>query len=115
MIGFESKSTPDLMTQPGSGDADQDAPVDRRASRRHRQCQHHHPAHLGTGRTELTITLYQEPTITFPEWRIGDWVTFGDDPFYSGKMYLQRRIIGYSVTVVPDLEATTATSRSPWS
>ena len=56
--------------------------------------------------TELSITLYQDPTTTFPEWGIGDWVTFAiEDPFYGGKMYLQRRIIGYTVTVVPDHES----------
>jgi hypothetical protein len=56
--------------------------------------------------TDLSITLYQDPTTTFPDWSIGDWVTFAiEDPFYGGKMYLQRRIIGYSVTVVPDQES----------
>lgn len=56
--------------------------------------------------TDLTITLYQDPTTTFPPWRLGDWVTFAiEDPFYGGRMYLKRRIIGYTVTVVPDHES----------
>ena len=56
--------------------------------------------------TDLSITLYQDPTTSFPPWGIGDWVTFAiEDPFYGGKMYLKRRIIGYSVTVVPDHES----------
>jgi hypothetical protein len=55
--------------------------------------------------TDLTITLYTDPSIPFPDWGIGDWATFViEDPFYGGTMYLQRRIIGYSVTVVPDQE-----------
>jgi hypothetical protein len=55
--------------------------------------------------TDLTITLYQNPMVTFPTWKLGDWVTFAiQDPFYGGTMYLQRRIIGYSVSVIPDME-----------
>lgn len=56
--------------------------------------------------TDLSITLYVDPTTAFPAWKLGDWVTFAiEDPFYGGKMYLKRRIIGYSVTVVPDHES----------
>lgn len=56
--------------------------------------------------TDLSVTLYQDPTTTFPEWNLGDWVTFAiSDPFYGGTMYLQRRIIGYSVQVIPDMES----------
>jgi hypothetical protein len=56
--------------------------------------------------TDLSITLYTDPTTPFPDWGIGDWATFAiEDPFYGGKMYLQRRIIGYSVTVVPEQES----------
>jgi hypothetical protein len=55
--------------------------------------------------TDLMITLYTDPTTPFPDWGIGDWATFAiEDPFYGGKMYLQRRIMGYSVTVVPEQE-----------
>jgi hypothetical protein len=55
--------------------------------------------------TDLTITLYTDPTTPFPDWKLGDWATFAiEDPFYGGKMYLQRRIIGYTVTVIPEQE-----------
>jgi hypothetical protein len=56
--------------------------------------------------TDLSVTLYTDPTTPFPEWGIGDWATFAiEDPFYGGKMYLKRRIIGYTVTVVPEQES----------
>ncbi len=56
--------------------------------------------------TDLTITLYTDPTTPFPDWKLGDWATFAiEDPFYGGKMYLQRRIIGYTVTVIPEQES----------
>jgi hypothetical protein len=55
--------------------------------------------------TELNASLYVDPTTPFPDWHLGDWATFAiEDPFYGGKMYLQRRIIGYQVQVVPDHE-----------
>jgi hypothetical protein len=56
--------------------------------------------------TTFQVTLYQEPTMPFPDFTLGDWATFAlTDPFYGGTMYLVRRIIGYSVTVVPDQES----------
>jgi len=56
--------------------------------------------------TDLSVTLYTDPTTPFPEFGLGDWATFAiEDPFYGGKMYLQRRIIGYSVTVVSEQES----------
>jgi hypothetical protein len=56
--------------------------------------------------TDLTISLYVDPTTPFPAWGVGDWVTFAiADPFYGGRMYLQRRIIKYTVTVTPDHES----------
>ena len=43
-----------------------------------------------TGPPPVTVTLYHDPTTTFPEFELGDWVTFAiDDPFYGGKMYLR--------------------------
>jgi hypothetical protein len=56
--------------------------------------------------TTLQVTLYTDPTTPFPEFELGDWVAFAiEDPFYGGKMYLVRRIIGYNVTVVPEQES----------
>jgi hypothetical protein len=56
--------------------------------------------------TDLSVTLYQTPNQVFPDWTLGDWVTFAiEDPFYGGKMYIVRRIIGYTVTVLPDQES----------
>jgi hypothetical protein len=55
--------------------------------------------------TTLSVTLYTTPDRPFPDFEVGDWATFAiEDPFYGGKMYLVRRIIGYSVTVVPEQE-----------
>jgi hypothetical protein len=65
----------------------------------------------GTGQTgsirstTLSVSLYQEPTLPFPDFELGDWAAFAiTDPFYGGTMYLVRRIVGYTVTVVPDME-----------
>ena len=56
--------------------------------------------------TELSVTLYVDPATQFPPWKLGDWVTFAiNDPLYGGTMYLQRRIIRYTVTVLPDHES----------
>jgi hypothetical protein len=56
--------------------------------------------------TELSITLYKDPTTEFPDWKLGDWVTFAiSDSLYGGTMYLKRRIIRYTTTVVPDHES----------
>lgn len=56
--------------------------------------------------TTLSITLYSEPSRPLPEFAVGDWATFAiEDPFYGGKMYLVRRIMGYTVTVVPEQES----------
>jgi len=56
--------------------------------------------------TTLQVTLYSEPSRPLPEFTIGDWAAFAiEDPFYGGKMYLVRRIIGYTVTVVPEQES----------
>jgi hypothetical protein len=55
--------------------------------------------------TSLQVTLYTTPDRPFPKFEIGDWATFAiEDPFYGGKMYLVRRIMGYTVTVVPEQE-----------
>ena len=62
--------------------------------------------HSSTLATQLSITLYVDPTTVFPTWRIGDWAAFAiEDPFYGGKIYLVRRIVRYTVTVVPDHES----------
>lgn len=62
--------------------------------------------HSSVRSTTLQVTLYQDPTTPFPEFELGDWVVFAiEDPFYGGKMYLVRRIIGYTVTVTPDHES----------
>jgi hypothetical protein len=56
--------------------------------------------------TTLTVSLYSEPNRPLPEFTVGDWAAFAiEDPFYGGKMYLVRRIMGYSVTVVPEQES----------
>ena len=56
--------------------------------------------------TQLDITLYSEPSRPLPEFTVGDWAVFAiEDPFYGGKMYLVRRIMGYTVTVVPEQES----------
>jgi hypothetical protein len=55
--------------------------------------------------TELSITLRTDPSTPFPDFGLGDWATFAiEDPFYGGKMYLQRRIIGYTVNVEEEQE-----------
>jgi hypothetical protein len=56
--------------------------------------------------TDLKVTLYQDPTNPAPEFKVGDWASFSiEDPFYGGTMYLVRRIVGYTVTVVGDQES----------
>jgi hypothetical protein len=56
--------------------------------------------------TSLSISLYTDPTNPLPEFEVGDWAAFAiEDPFYGGTMYLVRRIMGYTVTVVPDQES----------
>jgi len=56
--------------------------------------------------TQLGVTLYVDPTANVPQWGIGDWAAFAiADPFYGGKMFFVRRIIRYTVTVVPDHES----------
>ena len=56
--------------------------------------------------TELSVSLFVDPSTAFPDWKIGDWVTFAiNDPLYGGTMYLQRRIIKYTITVLPDHES----------
>jgi hypothetical protein len=56
--------------------------------------------------TNFSVTLYTTPNVPFPAFEVGDWATFAiEDPFYGGKMYLVRRIIGYTVTVVPEQES----------
>jgi len=56
--------------------------------------------------TTFSVSLYQEPMAPFPDFELGDWAIFAiADPFYGGVMYLKRRIIGYTVTVVPDHES----------
>ena len=57
--------------------------------------------------TSFSVTLYTTPDRPLPKFEVGDWATFAiEDPFYGGKMYLVRRIMGYSVTVVPEQENT---------
>jgi len=56
--------------------------------------------------TSLTVSLYAEPSRPLPDFKLGDWAAFAiADPFYGGTMYLVRRIIGYTVTVVPEQES----------
>jgi hypothetical protein len=56
--------------------------------------------------TQFDVTLYAEPSRPLPDFEVGDWAVFAiEDPFYGGKMYLFRRILGYTVTVVPEQES----------
>jgi len=56
--------------------------------------------------TQLSVTLYIDPTTTSPSFTVGDWAAFAiADPFYGGKMFFVRRIISYNVSVVPDHES----------
>jgi hypothetical protein len=56
--------------------------------------------------TSFQVTLYTTPERPLPKFEIGDWATFAiEDPFYGGKMYLVRRIMGYTVTVVNEQES----------
>jgi hypothetical protein len=56
--------------------------------------------------TSFTVTLTREPTMPFPDFKVGDWASFSiEDPFYGGTMYLVRRIMGYTVTVVNEQES----------
>jgi hypothetical protein len=62
--------------------------------------------HTSKRATDLSITLRTDPGTPFPEFGLGDWATFAiEDPFYGGKMYLQRRIIGYTVTIQGEQES----------
>jgi len=62
--------------------------------------------HTSKRATDLAVTLHTDPSIPFPEFGLGDWATFAiEDPFYGGKMYLQRRIVGYSVAIDQEQES----------